>query len=65
MAKIVDLLRKLERDEDGAALIEYVILFAIIAGATLAAIVGIGGDLKNIFANMGGWLTNNASNFPA
>lgn len=60
MTKVADLLRKLEKDEDGAALIEYVILFAVVAGVTLAAITGLGSAISGIFQNMSNWLNTNA-----
>lgn len=60
MSNVMGLLRRLENDEDGAALIEYVILFAVVAGVTLAAITGLGNAISGIFNGMSSWL-NGAS----
>lgn len=64
MSNVVELLRKLENDEDGAALIEYVILFAVVAGVTLLAITGLGSAISAIFNGMSGWLNNTKSLIP-
>ena len=43
MSKFVDLAKRLESDEEGAALIEYSILLGVIAVVCVAAAVAIGG----------------------
>lgn len=61
MTNVVGLLRRLETDEDGAALIEYVILFAVVAGVTLAAITGLGGAISKVFTGMSNWLNTSGN----
>jgi pilus assembly protein Flp/PilA len=39
----MDLLAKLRKDEDGAALIEYTVLLGILLVAVIAVIIGVGG----------------------
>ena len=41
--KLLALLRNLERDEGGAALIEYTVLLGILVVAVIATIVAVGG----------------------
>ena len=43
MRKAMELLAKLRKDEDGAALIEYTVLLGIMLIAVIAVIVGVGG----------------------
>ena len=43
MSKVVKLIEKLRRDEDGAALIEYTVLLGILVVAVVATIVAVGG----------------------
>ncbi len=47
-----NLLVKLSRDEDGAALVEYGLLVALIAVASVAALTLLGGNLKTMFTNV-------------
>jgi pilus assembly protein Flp/PilA len=42
MRNVVDLLKRLARDEEGAALIEYSILIAVIAVAVIGLAIGVG-----------------------
>jgi pilus assembly protein Flp/PilA len=43
MSKVLKLIEKLRRDEDGAALIEYTVLIGILVVAVIATIVAVGG----------------------
>jgi pilus assembly protein Flp/PilA len=43
MSKTWNLIQKLQRDEDGAALIEYTVLLGILVVAVVATIVAVGG----------------------
>ena len=43
MSKMLELVQKLRRDEDGAALIEYTVLLGILVVAVIATIVAVGG----------------------
>ena len=45
---------KLQRDEDGAALVEYGLLIGLIAAVAVAAITAIGADVGSIFTNLAG-----------
>jgi pilus assembly protein Flp/PilA len=49
-----NLLVKLSRDEDGAALVEYGLLVALIAVGCVAALTLLGGNLKTMFTNVAG-----------
>ena len=42
MSKAWNLIEKLRRDEDGAALIEYTVLLGILLIAVVATIIGVG-----------------------
>jgi pilus assembly protein Flp/PilA len=42
MSKVMNLLQKLRRDEDGAALIEYTVLLGILIVAVIATITLVG-----------------------
>jgi len=50
MRAIVNFLEKLYRDEDGASLIEYTVLLAILLIAVIAIIVGVGGWISTKWA---------------
>jgi pilus assembly protein Flp/PilA len=43
MKKALELVRKLNADEEGAALIEYTVLLGILVVAVIATIVAVGG----------------------
>jgi pilus assembly protein Flp/PilA len=43
MMKMRELVRKLNKDEEGAALIEYTVLLGILVVAVIATIVAVGG----------------------
>ena len=43
MSNVWNLIQKLRRDEDGAALIEYTVLLGILVVAVVATIVAVGG----------------------
>jgi pilus assembly protein Flp/PilA len=49
----------LTRREEGATLVEYALLVALIAIACIVAIAALGNDIKNAFTNIGNNLTNN------
>jgi pilus assembly protein Flp/PilA len=46
---MLNILRKLQSDEDGAALVEYGLLVGLIALAALAAITLVGTDISALF----------------
>ena len=43
MSKVMNLVNRLARDEEGAALIEYTVLIGIMLVAVIAAIIAVGG----------------------
>ena len=47
-----NLMVKMSRDEDGAALVEYGLLVALIAVGCVAALTLLGGNLKTMFTNV-------------
>ncbi len=49
-----NILRKLQRDEDGAALVEYALLVGLIALAAIAAITLVGTDITAFFNAIAG-----------
>jgi len=53
MRAVVKFLKqKLYRDEDGASLIEYTVLLAILLIAVIAIIVGVGGWISNNWSSL-------------
>jgi pilus assembly protein Flp/PilA len=49
-----NILRKLQRDEDGAALVEYALLVGLIAIAAITAITLVGTDITAFFNAIAG-----------
>jgi pilus assembly protein Flp/PilA len=47
MSKILNQVRRLGKDEDGAALIEYTVLLGILVVAVIATIIAVGGWVNN------------------
>ena len=54
MREVVKLIKQLKRDEDGASLIEYTVLLAILLVAVIAIIGGVGGWILNMWTNLNG-----------
>lgn len=52
MSTLNRIMGKLAKDEDGAALVEYGLLVALIAAVCLAAIKLLGGNINTIFQNI-------------
>jgi pilus assembly protein Flp/PilA len=52
---------KLHKDEDGASLVEYILLVALIALAVIAAVSFLGGTMTNKFNNEGSQLSSAGS----
>jgi pilus assembly protein Flp/PilA len=46
-------LKAMIRDEEGATLVEYGLLLALIALVCIAALTAIGGNLQTLFGNIG------------
>lgn len=54
MSKVWSLVRKLRRDEDGAALIEYTVLLGILVVTVVATIIGVGGWVNTRWTALNG-----------
>ena len=54
MRSIVTLFKQLKSDEDGASLIEYTVLLAIILIAVIAIIAAVGSWINTQWANLNG-----------
>ena len=54
MRSVINLIKQLKRDEDGAALIEYTVLLAILLVAVIVIIGGVGGWILNMWTNLNG-----------
>ena len=52
MRSVVSLMKQLKNDEEGASLIEYTVLLAIILIAVIAIIAGVGGWILNKWTNL-------------
>jgi Flp pilus assembly pilin Flp len=59
-------LARFARDDKGAALAEYAVIFIVIALAGTVGLVAVGTNLGTAFNNIGTWITTNIVNrFPA
>jgi len=47
-----DSLTAMLRDDEGATLVEYSLIVALIAGVCIAIITTVGGDIKNLFTTI-------------
>jgi pilus assembly protein Flp/PilA len=56
MSQFVNLVRRLGKDEDGAALIEYTVLLGILLIAVIATIGLVGTWINNQWTNLNGQL---------
>ena len=52
MRSVVNLVKQLKTDEDGASLIEYTVLLAILLVAVIAIIAAVGGWVNRTWANL-------------
>ena len=52
MRSVVSVMKQLKNDEEGASLIEYTVLLAIILIAVIAIIAGVGGWILNKWTNL-------------
>ena len=57
MSKLTNLIGRLRRDEDGAALIEYTVLLGIMIVAVIATIVAVGGWINGKWTALNTQLT--------
>ena len=49
---MIDLLKQLGRDEEGASLVEYSILIGLVTAAVIALIVVVGGKVNNAWTRL-------------
>ena len=56
MSKVTSFIKKLRRDEDGAALIEYTVLLGILVVAVIGTIVLVGGWVSGQWTTLQGAL---------
>jgi pilus assembly protein Flp/PilA len=54
MREVARLIKKLKQDEDGASLIEYTVLLAILLIAVIAIIGGVGQWILGVWTNLNG-----------
>jgi pilus assembly protein Flp/PilA len=54
MRKVVELIKQVGADEEGAALIEYTVLLGVLIVAVIATIIGVGGWITNAWTNLNG-----------
>ncbi len=52
-----DLMQTLIRREDGATMVEYGLMVALIAVVALVAVTALGGSVRDIFSSVAGSLT--------
>ncbi|MGH6851823.1 MAG: Flp family type IVb pilin, partial [Methylocella sp.] len=52
-----NLLRRIRNDEEGASMIEYVVLLGLITAAAIAILTTLGGQVVTIFTNISTALT--------
>ena len=52
---------KMRKDEDGASLVEYILLVALIALAVIAAVIFLRNQVSDKFSEAGSKLSNNGS----
>ena len=48
MSHLATLMKQFARDESGAALVEYAVIFAILVAGAVAALTAIGGDVSTL-----------------
>ncbi|MFN3889779.1 MAG: Flp family type IVb pilin [Beijerinckiaceae bacterium] len=58
MFKLRGAIKRVNKDESGAALAEYSVLLIICAVAGVGGVVLLGGSIGSAFSNMSGWVTS-------
>jgi Flp pilus assembly pilin Flp len=59
MFKLRGCIKRVNKDESGAALAEYSVLLIICAVAGVAGVMALGTSLQTAFLNMSTWITSN------
>ena len=57
----MDVFKRLVNEEEGADATEYALMLGLVALAIIAAVIGLGSDLKNAFNNIANTVANNTS----
>ncbi len=52
MARHVDTVKKFAREEEGASLVEYSLLVALLAAASISILYGLGQNIKSMYAQV-------------
>ncbi len=50
MSRLAHLIQLFSKDESGAALVEYAVIFAVVIAGTIASLSAISTELGNVFA---------------
>ena len=58
----MNFIKNLIKEEDGVTAIEYALIASLIAGVIIAAVTLLGGNIKDLFNNIAGKLTNSTAN---
>ncbi len=64
MSHLIKLIQRFSKDENGAALVEYAVIFAVLLAGTITAFGLISAQLNIIFANILGAVTTIAGLAP-
>jgi Flp pilus assembly pilin Flp len=59
MFKLRGVIKRVNKDESGAALAEYAVLLIICAVAGVAGVAALGGSIGTAFSTMSGWVNTN------
>ena len=62
MSHLVTLIKQFVRDESGAALVEYAVIFAILIAGSVAVMTTIGTSVLNVVTEVQNQLTTNGLN---
>ncbi len=54
---MIDILKKIRKDESGATAIEYGLIAALVSVAAIGALTAMGGSLQNMFTTVSNALT--------
>jgi Flp pilus assembly pilin Flp len=64
MLRLSLLLRRYTHDTKGGALVEYAVIFAVLAGLTVGVMTALGGALEDVFTAISGALTTIGAGIP-
>jgi Flp pilus assembly pilin Flp len=61
MSVIVRIVKAFAREEDGASILEYLVLLAVVLALVTGGIAAFSGALNTAFLNWASWVSSNAS----